>query len=53
MTQMESAVWKLFRGYFVDSDFIEKATYVTLTGMREVLKKMLERINRQIERFEC
>ena len=52
MTQMQSAVWKLFKGYFVDLDFVEKTTYVTLDGMRMVLKRLLERIEREIEKFE-
>lgn len=53
MNQMESAVWKLFKGYFVDSGFVEKATYGTLDGVRVVLKRLLARIESEIEKFEC
>lgn len=52
MTQIESSVWKLFKHYFVDSDFVEKATCCTLIGMRIIIKRMLERIEREIEKFE-
>lgn len=53
MTQLESAVWKLFKAYFVDSNFVDKTTYVTLTGMRLILKGLMKRIDEVIASFEA
>jgi hypothetical protein len=53
MNYLESSVWKLFKGYFVETNFVEKTTYVTLVGMRDVLKRLVERIERNIAQFEA
>lgn len=51
MTQLESAVWRLFKEYF-NQEFIKKATHTTLIGIRDYLKKMLSSVEKEIEKYE-
>ena len=51
MTQLESAVWRLFKEYFGDK-FVKNANYTTLIGIRNHLESLLAFINKRMEQFE-
>lgn len=50
MTQLESAVWRLFKEFF-GYTFIKCATFTTLIGVRNHLKSMLDLIEKRMEQI--
>jgi len=52
MTDQESCAWRLFKYFFVNKTFINKAIVPTLTGMQTVLSKFLAEIDERLEQFE-
>ena len=52
MTEQESCAWRLFKYFFVNKAFINRAIVPTLTGIKTVLSKFLAEIDEKLDQIE-